>query len=347
MNDVSQEPKARRIAMLVYDGCAAIDAVGPLEVFAFANFWIQMTGKLSVPGYSMSVIGERPDPIRTFSGIQMVPDCVIGANDDDIDTLLIAGGPDVEPARRNPALIDWVRGMAQRVRRIGSICTGAFLLGESNVLEGRRATTHWAYCDRLAEAFPSTIVESDRIFVRDGAVYCSGGVTAGIDLCLYMIEEDWGREAATGTARGMVTFPSRPGGQAQFRSYFVSENRANRNFRELQEWINANPHADLSVESLAQRMHMSPRHFTRLFDQQVGMSPAKFVELARLSSAFFLLEQTLLPMDNVAKRCGFGTAENMRRSFQRHLKVSPQDYRTRFRSPSDGAGVACEMGHAN
>jgi transcriptional regulator GlxA family with amidase domain len=328
--------------MFVFEGCDIIDACGPLDVFAFANYWFHMSGRLATPAYSLSIISEQAGPVQTFSGIRVMADHAIGENDEGIDTLLVAGGPNVEPARRNPAVMVWIKAMADRVRRIGSICTGAFLLAESGLLDGRRATTHWGYCQRLAEEFPNVAVEPDRIFVRDGNVYCSGGVTAGIDLALYLVEEDWGYEAATATARGMVTFPCRPGGQSQFRSFLLGENRASRNFRELQEWINANPQADLSVEALAQRMSMSPRHFSRLFDQEVGMPPAKFVETARLSSAFFLLEQTLLPMDIIAKRCGFGSAENMRRSFQRHLKVSPQDYRTRFRSPGHGSKAANE-----
>lgn len=333
--------------MLVYEGCDIIDACGPLDVFAFANYWIQMRRPLAVSGYSFTLIAEKAGPVQSFSGIRVVADHAIGEHDEGIDTLLVAGGPDVEPARKNPTVVGWIKAMADRVRRIGSICTGAFLLAESGILEGRRATTHWGYCQRLAEAFPNVTVEPDRIFVRDGKVYCSGGVTAGIDLALYLVEEDWGHEAAVWTARGMVTFPCRPGGQTQFRSFLLCENRASRDFRELQEWISANPQADLSVETLAQRMSMSLRHFSRLFNQELGMPPAKFVETARLSSAFLLLEQTLLPMDIIAKRCGFGTAENMRRSFQRHLKVSPQDYRTRFRSPGHRARAMDESRLSN
>lgn len=347
MNRKSPEQAPRRIAMLAFESCDIIDACGPLDVFAFVEFFLRMRELLTAPAYSLSIFAEKAGPLRTFSGIRIVADHAIGESDEGIDTLLVAGGPDIEPARRNTAMLDWIKGMAGRVRRIGSICTGAFLLAESGILEGRRATTHWAYCQRLAEQFPQVAVDQDRIFVRDGKVYTSGGVTAGIDLALYLVEEDWGHEAAVGAARGMVTFPCRPGGQTQFRSFLLGENRASRNFRQLQEWINANPQADLSVEALAQRMSMSPRHFSRLFDQEVGIPPAKFVESARVSSAFFLLEQTLLPMEGIAKRCGFGSAENMRRTFQRHLKVSPQDYRTRFRSPLHGSQTIDESRLSN
>jgi len=337
MSDKSPEQAPRRIAMFVFEGCDIIDACGTLDVFFFANFWIQRSGRLATPAYSLSLIGEQAGSVQTSSGIRVVADHAIGENDEGIDTLLVAGGPNVEPARGNPAVMGWIKAMADRVRRIGSVCTGAFLLAESGILEGRRATTHWIFCQQLAEEFPNVAVEPDRIFVHDGNVYCSGGITAGIDLALYLIEEDFGYEAATTAARCMVTFPSRPGGQTQFRSFLLGENRASRDFRGLQEWINANPQADLSVKALAQRMRMSPRHLSRLFDQEVRMPPAKFVETARLTSASFLLEQTLLTMDIIAKRCGFGSAENMRRSFHRHLNVSPQDYRTRFRSPGHGS----------
>jgi transcriptional regulator GlxA family with amidase domain len=279
--------------------------------------------------------------------MRVVADYAIGEADEGIDTLLIAGGPYFESARKNSALIAWIKAMRDRVRRIGSICTGAFLLAESGILEGRRVTTHWGYCQQLAKEFPNITVEPDRIFLRDGEVYTSGGVTAGIDLALYLIEEDWGHEAATATARGMVTFPSRPGGQTQYRSFLLGATKEGRDFHKLQQWITANLREDLSVEALAQHVCMSPRNFSRLFDQEVGMSSAKFVESARLTQAFFLLEQTLLPIDKIAEHSGFRSAENMRRSFQRHLKISPQDYRTRFRSPGHAIRATNETGLSN
>jgi transcriptional regulator GlxA family with amidase domain len=179
--------------------------------------------------------------------------------------------------------------------------------------------------------------------MHDRGVYTSGGVTAGIDLALYLIEEDWDHEVATSTARAMVTFPSRPGGQTQYRKFLMGENqRASQDFHRLQEWINANPRENLSVEALAQRMCMSPRNFSRRFDQEVGVPPAKFVEHARMVHSFYLLEQTLLSIEQIARQSGFGSAENMRRSFQRNLKISPQDYRARFRAPSQELRAANE-----
>jgi transcriptional regulator GlxA family with amidase domain len=263
-------------------------------------------------------------------------DHAIGEIDDGIDTLLVAGGLGVEEARKNPDLVAWLSGMAGRVRRLGSICTGAFLLAESGLLDGRRATTHWYWCQQLADEFRNVTVEPDRISVRDGAVYSSGGVTAGIDLALSLIEEDWGRETAVMIGRWMLVFPSRPGGQSQFSNCLVKGSAARRDFRELQDWIIGHPGEDLSVEALADRVSMSPRHFARTFYREVGLSPAKFVELARLEKARAQLEQTRLPVEIIAGQSGFGTPESMRRAFQRTLKVSPQDYRARFRSAGIG-----------
>ena len=340
MNDKGLKTTTRRIGMLIHEKCDLIDACGPLDVFAFANLWFHLTGKCITDPYCVSLIAEKAGLVKTFSGMSIAADHVIGDIDDEIDTLLIAGGPYFEAGRINQTLIDWIKGMAKRVRRIGSICTGAFLLAESGILDGRRAATHWRYCQQLIEEFPNVAVEPDRIFVQDGNIYTSGGVTSGIDLALFLIEEDWGHEAATWTARSIVTFPCRPGGQTQYRSFLLSDNTTNRDFRKLQEWIISNPQADLSIEAIAERMCMSPRNFSRLFNQEIGIPPAKFVESARLMQAFQLLEQTSLSIDVVANRAGFGSTENMRRSFQRNLKISPQDYRMRFRSPGNALRVA-------
>jgi transcriptional regulator GlxA family with amidase domain len=339
MNEAAPKPESqvRRIGMLAFDDCDIIDVCGPMDVFAFANYWLRMSGQIEAPVYRLAIFAERAGPVRSFSGMQIVADHSIDEGADGLDTLLVAGGPDVEAARRNPRLIQWIQRTAQRVRRIGSVCTGAFLLGEAGILAGHRATTHWAYCERLAEAFPDATVEPDRIFVSDGEVYSSGGVTSGIDLAFHLVEEDWGHDTATATARGMVMFPNRPGGQTQFSRFLMGESKARHDFRDLLAWIDAHAQADLSVEALAQRMCMSPRHFARMFDQEIGMPPAKYVERARLAVASFHLEQTLLSMETIAKRSGFGSAENLRRSFQRNLKVSPQDYRQRFRAPGPGA----------
>ena len=302
----------------------------------------------------------------TCSGLQIVAHHAYPEYDHPIDTLIVAGGvAALERARSDAALVAWIRETATRVRRVAAVCTGAFLLAAGGLLKGRRATTHWGFTKQLADAYPSISIEADRIFVRDGNVYTSGGVTAGIDLALALVEEDLGRDIARLTARMMVMFLRRPGGQSQFSTYLGSKADALRDrrwfqtwvrgqpdldqgrealpslsvathsrpdLRGLQTWILAHPHADLSIEALAERVAMSPRNFARLFVTETGMTPAKFVEGARLEAARCTLEQTALPIEAIAERCGFGDPERMRRSFRRMLQVSPQDYRARFKS---------------
>jgi transcriptional regulator GlxA family with amidase domain len=221
---------------------------------------------------------------------------------------------------------------AQRARRIVSVCTGAFVLAELGLLDGRRATTHWDSCARLAERYPAVRVESEPIFVRDGHVYTSAGVTAGIDLALALIEEDLGREAALAIARGLVLFLRRPGNQAQFSAQLAHQAADREPLREVQRFIAEHPGRDLSAEALAQRASMSVRHFARCFRAQVGMTPARYVEQARLEAARRRLIESSDGVERVAADCGFGSSESLRRAFVRRLAVTPSDYRTRFRS---------------
>jgi transcriptional regulator GlxA family with amidase domain len=229
----------------------------------------------------------------------------------------------------DPALQDWVRTMAPKVRRLASVCTGAFLLAKSGLLDGRRATSHWDYCDWLARDYPSVNVEPDRIFVRDGSISTSGGVTSGIDMVLSMVEEDWGSEVALLVARYLVVFLKRPGGQSQFSAYLTSE-ATRPELKELQAWIILNLNSDLRVEALAERMCMSPRNFARFFLTETGMTPAKFVEMARIDAARHYLGSTQQTLEVVADKSGFGDPERMRRAFIRQLGVNPQSYRERF-----------------
>jgi transcriptional regulator GlxA family with amidase domain len=223
--------------------------------------------------------------------------------------------------------------MAPRVRQVASVCTGAFILAAAGLLHHRRVTTHWALSDVLAMAYPSIKVDSSLLFVRDGNIYSSGGMTAGIDLALALVEEDLGREIAVAAARMMVVFPRRPGGQSQFSGYINLLEAKNRpDISELQTWMLGNPGKDLSVQSLADRMGMSQRNFARLFHSETGTTPALFAERARADAARCKLEQSLLPIETIAEECGFGNAERMRRTFQRHFEISPHDYRARFQS---------------
>ena len=321
--------KIRPVGIVAYPGVEIIDLTGPMEVFAFANVGLQRSGVCSEPAYPMHVLAAKPGPVMSSCGLQIIADKAYSDVQDGIDTLLIAGTPEVSCLLCDPALQDWVRTMAPKVRRLASVCTGAFLLAESGLLDGRRATSHWDYCDWLARDYPAVTVEADRIFVRDGSISTSGGITSGIDMALSMVEEDWGSELALLVARYLVVFLKRPGGQSQFSAYLTSE-ATHPDLKELQAWIVLHLTEDLRVEALAERMCMSPRNFARFFLTETGMTPAKFVEMARMDAARHYLGSTMLSIEVVADKSGFGDPERMRRAFIRQLGVNPQSYRERF-----------------
>jgi transcriptional regulator GlxA family with amidase domain len=247
---------------------------------------------------------------------------------------LVAGGLGTRTALDDRALINGIRRLAPRVRRLGSVCSGSFLLAEAGVLDGRRATTHWMWCDSMAQRYPRVQVDPDPIFVRDGNVWTSAGVTAGMDLALALVEDDLGRDVALHTARQMVLFLRRPGGQSQFSAQLAAQAADRQPLRELQAWIVDHPDADCSVPALAQRVAMSPRNFARVFLREIGLTPAQYVERVRVEAARRRLEDSTDGVDAIAATCGFGTAETMRRTFLRHVRVAPSDYRTRFRAAS-------------
>ncbi len=321
--------KIRPVSLVTYHGVEIIDLTGPMEVFAFANNALQRSGICNEQAYPMQVLAAKPGPVTSSCGLQIIADKAYSDVQDGIDTLLIAGTPEVSCLLCDPALQDWVRTMAPRVRRLASVCTGAFLLAESGLLDGRRATSHWDYCDWLARDYPSVNVEPDRIFVRDGSISTSGGVTSGIDMVLSMVEEDWGSEVALLVARYLVVFLKRPGGQSQFSAYLTSE-ATRPELKDLQAWIILHLTSDLRVEALAERMCMSTRNFARFFLTETGMTPAKFVEMARIDAARQYLGSTNLSIEVVADKSGFGDPERMRRAFIRQLGVNPQSYRERF-----------------
>ena len=240
----------------------------------------------------------------------------------------------VRAAEDDVELIRWIRSAARRSRRVTSVCSGTFLLARAGLLEGRTVTTHWASTDELARRHPELKVEPNPIFVRDGNVWTSAGVTSGMDLSLALVEEDLGREIAAEIARWLVLFLQRPGGQAQFSSHLSTQVAERRPLRELQSWIADNLEADLRVETLADRAAMSPRNFARFFRREIGMTPAAYVEQLRVERARQLLEDTAHPVDLISGRCGFGTPETMRRAFGRRVGVPPAEYRARFNRPA-------------
>lgn len=322
-------PKTRRICMLAFDNAQVLDIAGPLEVFACADRWLQRRGEANVSVYPIDVVAKARGPLTSMAGITVHATKSIRDRNGGIDTLLVAGGDGVDSARKDAQLIAWLRRMAPRVRRLAAVCNGALLLAEAGLLDGRRATTHWSDTAELARTFPRVAVESDRIYVRDGKVYTSGGVTAGMDLALKLVEEDFGPETALLVARRLVLFLRRPGGQSQF-SQFLPKQPLTGRMERVQRHILRHPEADLSVAALADLAAMSQRNFARAFVEATGMTPARFVEAARVEAARIRLEQTSQRIDAVARGCGFRHAETMRRAFHRLLSVDPSSYRQRF-----------------
>lgn len=323
--------QSRTIGILAFPNVEVLDITGPYEVFNFANLGLIRRGITQQNIYNLKILAEKPGPIATLSGLQIVADDMYGSADAEFDTLLIPGGF-VEKALSNPKLIAWIKTMSHKVRRLVSVCTGAFLLAEAGILDGCRATTHWDFCQQLSNNYPGVKVEPDYIFIKDGHIFTSGGITSGIDLALALLEEDWGRDLALHVARYLVVFLKRPGGQSQFSNYLTTEASHRPDIRELQAWIIEHMQDDLSVEALAQRMAMSPRNFARLFLTETGTTPAKFVEMTRIDRARYLLETSNIPVETVAEKTGFKDSERMRRAFIRQMGVNPQNYRYRFSS---------------
>ena len=317
--------------MLAYPGAQMLDITGPVEVFARSARFLVEQGLRADPIYEAEVIAERSGPVKTSSGVEILAARPLAAVRGRLDTLLVAGGVGSQQAMRSPFVLGFLRRMAPRVRRLASVCTGAFLLAEAGLLNGRRATTHWAHCGELAKRYPQVKVEPDPIFVRDGRIYTSAGVTAGMDLALGLVEEDLGRTLALEVARQLVLFLKRPGGQSQFSAQLAAQAAEREPLRDLQAWISDHPEADLGVESLARRVAMSPRHFSRVFLREVGLTPAKFILRVRVEAARRRLEESRDDVESVAASCGFGSAEVMRRAFMRTVRVSPSAYRSRFR----------------
>jgi transcriptional regulator GlxA family with amidase domain len=330
---MQRTPSSRHVAMVAFPGANAVDVIGPLEVFASASA-LATRGSSRPPAYTTEVVAPVAGPVATQSGIAVVAQRALGAVRGGVDTLLVAGGLGTRTALDDRTLIGRIRRLAPRVRRLGSVCSGSFLLAEAGLLDGRRATTHWMWCDSLAQRYPRVRVDPDPIFVRDGNVWTSAGVTAGMDLALALVEDDLGREIALHTARQMVLFLRRPGGQSQFSAQLATQAADRQPLRELQAWVVDHPEADCSVPALAQRVAMSPRNFARVFLRQIGLTPAQYVEKVRVEAARRRLEDSTDGVDAIAARCGFGTAETMRRTFLRHVRVAPSDYRTRFRAAS-------------
>ncbi|MGV9881390.1 GlxA family transcriptional regulator [Streptomyces sp. NPDC003006] len=313
----------RTVLVVLFEGVQSLDVTGPVEVFTGAGHCVGDADG----GYLIRTASLDGAPVRTSSGLTLVPDSAL-ADAPDPHTLLVPGGAGTRPA--DPGLIDWLRAHGPRARRLVSVCTGALRLAEAGLLEGRRATTHWAYCAKLAKEHPGIEVDPDPIYVRDGHVATSAGVTAGIDLALALVEEDLGRAVALTVARYLVVFLRRPGNQAQFSVQLSAQTARREPLREVQQWITEHPADDLSVDALAARARLSPRHFARAFQAETGLTPGKYVERVRVEHARRLLEDTSDGVEEVSRACGYGTPEAMRRAFVKTLGAAPAEYRRRF-----------------
>ncbi|HUA28666.1 MAG TPA: GlxA family transcriptional regulator [Streptosporangiaceae bacterium] len=320
----------RCVLIVVFDGVQSLDVTGPLEVFAGANACLANRDGRGKAAYEIIIASPGGAPVRTSSGLTFVPGADLRAATTP-HTVLVPGGEGTRPGSEACSEVTaWLRRHGPSSRRITSVCTGAFLLARAGLLNGRRATTHWAYAETLQRQFPGVHVDPDPIYVRDGPVVTSAGVTAGIDLALTLVEEDIGRETALEVARHLVVFLRRPGDQAQFSAQLRAQVARRRPLREVQHWISERPADDLSVESLAARAGLSPRQFARSFAAETGMTPGRYVDRVRLEAARRELEDTGAAVEQVARTCGYGTPEAMRRAFIRAVGVSPAGYRQRF-----------------
>jgi transcriptional regulator GlxA family with amidase domain len=322
----------RRIEILAFPDVQLLDVAGPLQVFASAN---DLVGEMGSPRpYEPVVVADRP-LVTASSGLGLATH-ELPPGSLPVDTLIVAGGFGVYPACENGELVDWIKARAGAARRTASVCSGAFLIAAAGLLDGRRAVTHWRRCAEFARRFPAVRLEPDPIFIQDGNIWTSAGITAGIDLALALVEADLGRELALAVARQLVVFLKRPGGQAQFSTTLALQHGGAR-FERLHAWIADNLRGDLSVGSLADAAGMSERSFIRHYRQATGMTPARAIEQVRVESARHMLELGR-PVKRVAANCGFGSEETMRRSFLRLLGTTPQAYRERFSSVMASAG---------
>ncbi len=328
MNKTSHSP--RRVMMLGYDEAQILDVTGPLQIFASVLL------PDGTPAYSIELVAPKAGPVRTTSGLALVAARgiadITSSDLAGVDTFLVSGGMGSRDLVHDAAFLSFIREASGRARRTASICTGALLLAAAGLLDGKRATTHWAFAAKLRRDFPLIDVDEDAIYVRAGNLWTSAGVTAGMDLALALVEEDLGREIALTIARHHVMYLMRPGGQSQFSAQLAAQAIEDERIARVCVYIIENPRADLSVPHLAEQARMSERNFARRFSEAAAMTPALFVERARLDEARRRLTEGALPLETIAYDAGFGVAERMRRAFIRHLGVTPHRYRERFQT---------------
>lgn len=328
MGTMPSSTASRRVVIVAYPDVQCLDVTGPNEVFA-------MTARMAAQPYRVEVVAPEGGVVRTSSGLHIVADSDLAGCEGSIDTLVVAGGIGTGPAIADADLVAWVRDAAGRSRRVTSVCTGSLILAAAGLLDGRRATTHWEMCGTLAALHPTVDVEPDRIYVRDGHVWTSAGVTAGMDLALALVEEDHGPAVALDIARQLVLFTRRAGGQSQFSPQLAAVRTDHEPLRDVVAYVAEHLDADLSVPTLAGRAAMSPRTFARVFRAEVGTTPAAFVQASRVEAARRLLEASAMGTAAIARACGFGTVETMHRAFRRTVHTTPGRYRRAFSAAGD------------
>jgi transcriptional regulator GlxA family with amidase domain len=313
----------QRVVIVTFDSAQILDVTGPLEVFSSATRFVLAAQ------YETQLVSVAGGSVLSTSGMEFITTRLAEVAGP-IDTLMVAGGRDMDEACADQELLAHLRRLAPDARRVTSVCSGAFLLAAAGLLDGRRAATHWAECSLLAREYPAVDVDSDAIYVRDGNTWTSAGVTAGIDLALALVAEDYGRKAAAAVARQLVVYLRRSGGQAQFSALLAAQDADSEPVQDLLTWLPDHLVEDLTVPKLARQANLSERHFSRVFKAEVGASPADHIEAVRLEAACRLLESTHASIEQVASTCGFGTAETMNRSFRRRLGITPGQHRRHF-----------------
>jgi transcriptional regulator GlxA family with amidase domain len=321
----------KHIVLIAPPYTSVLDVAGPAEVFAKAAGYLDNYVQNEPGSYKLHVIStDSSDIVPTSSSLPIVCEGNPDSIDYEVDTILVSGIPNAPENMVNKKTLDWLKAQAGTCRRIGSVCAGAFILAEAGILNNRRATTHWSRCDKLARIYPEIKVENDPIFVKDGHVYTSAGISTGMDLSLALVEEDYGRDIALFVARQLVLYLKRPGNQSQFSIALENQNTDYQPVKKLLDWITDHVNEPLTVEILAEKASMSPRNFARVFLRETGITPAKYIEKLRLETARRRLEETRLSIDQISGECGIGNADTLRRLFLRHLKVTPSDYRKNF-----------------
>src|SRR5215468_10933499 len=324
-----QPTKSRQIIFTVYKGVSLLDLAGPLEAFRIADAFSSSRGRRAP--YECTVVSSRGGRVMTADGVELNTKAARKAAMNQIDTLVVPGGFFVDDVTRDRTLVQWIAKTAPGCRRVCSVCVGSFLLAEAGLLDGRRAATHWMHAPLLANRYPAVTVEPDAIFVRDGRVWSSAGVTSGIDLALALIEQDAGRKVAMDVARMLVVYLKRAGGQSQYSALLAAQAQSDSDmFNDLEQWIAEHLKNDLRIEALAERVHTSPRNFARLYAKTRGRTPAKAIEAIRIDAARRRLEEAADRIATIAEDCGFSDEEQMRVAFVRVLGVPPREYRRHF-----------------